>query len=69
MWRLLSVLPLCARMATAAETTDPFPLGVYWPWERLRGHAERLRWTSGNWSSSVSLTCRPTASTRYGSST
>lgn len=28
--------------AHAASTDNPFPLGVYWPWERLCGHAQRL---------------------------
>ncbi len=30
-------------IARADETIVPFPLGVYWPWERLCGHAERLK--------------------------
>ena len=42
MWRLALLLSLCVGAATAAENTAPFPLGVYWPWERLLGHAERL---------------------------
>jgi hypothetical protein len=43
MWRLVLLLPFwIGTAAAAAETTVPFPLGVYWPWERLLGHAERL---------------------------
>ncbi len=44
MWRFCLLLPLCfGAAAGAAETSNPFPLGVYWPWERLCGHAERLK--------------------------
>lgn len=43
MWRFGLLLPLClGAVGCAAEVVNPFPLGVYWPWERLCGHAQRL---------------------------
>lgn len=42
MWRLLLAILLCATITDAAPADTPFPLGVYWPWERLCGHAQRL---------------------------
>jgi len=42
MWRLCLPCLLCATVACAAEAANPFPLGVYWPWERVCGHAQRL---------------------------
>lgn len=41
--RIVALLVLLAAGATAlAQTGNVFPLGTYWPWERLCGHAERL---------------------------
>lgn len=43
MLRLCLLLAVSVTIAVAAEPANPFPLGVYWPWERLCGHAERLK--------------------------
>ena len=40
--RLLVVLSLFTALAACAEPA-PFPLGVYWPWERACGNAQRLK--------------------------
>lgn len=41
---LTLLLPLVVTTVFAADApvANPFPLGVYWPWERLCGHAQRL---------------------------
>lgn len=43
MWRLFcGIAFVCMAFVGADEKANPFPLGVYWPWERLCGHAQRL---------------------------
>jgi hypothetical protein len=39
---ILAVLLLLLVLSSALAADNPFPLGVYWPWERLCGHAQRL---------------------------
>ena len=41
---LLLLTPIAAPQAAGPPSlAGSFPLGVYWPWERLCGHAERLQ--------------------------
>ncbi|MEN6304647.1 MAG: hypothetical protein ABFD96_18090 [Armatimonadia bacterium] len=47
--RIVGLLLLCATCSAVLAADEAFfPLGTYWPWERLCGHAERLgvdKWT------------------------
>jgi hypothetical protein len=39
MFAVLAILMACCLGAAHAAADNPFPLGVYWPWERVCGNA------------------------------